>query len=94
MFSITNCTIAPVGMSFGNLFMSNATSWPLLVNPVFSSAGLTYCQARNTLQLDFSYNASFSALNVAKVMMKENEQPYSMASFNLAGSVKPPKPIY
>ena len=28
-----------------------------------------------------SYNASFSALNVAKVMMRENELPYSMASF-------------
>jgi len=41
MFSITNCTIAPVGMSFGNLFMSNATSWPLLVNPVFSSSATT-----------------------------------------------------
>ena len=44
-------------------------------------AGLTHCQARHTRQLDFSYNASFSALNVAKVMMRENEQPYSMASF-------------
>lgn len=43
--------------------------------------GLTHCQARHTRQLDFSYNASFSALNVAKVMMKENEQPYSIASF-------------
>ena len=32
-------------------------------------------------QLDFSYNASFAALNAAKVMMKENDQPYSMASF-------------
>ena len=44
-------------------------------------AGLTHCQARHTRQLDFSYNASFSALNVAKVMMRENELPYSMASF-------------
>ena len=43
--------------------------------------GLTHCQARHTRQLDFSYNASFSALNVAKVMMRENELPYSMASF-------------
>ena len=43
--------------------------------------GLTHCQARHTRQLYFSYNASFSALNVAKVMMKENEQPYSIASF-------------
>ena len=44
-------------------------------------AGLTHCQARHTRQLDFSYNVSFSALNVAKVMMRENELPYSMASF-------------
>lgn len=43
--------------------------------------GLAHCQARHTRQLDFSYNASFSALNVAKVMMKENKLPYSMASF-------------
>ena len=32
-------------------------------------------------QLDFSYNASFASQNVAKVMMKENGMPYSMASF-------------
>lgn len=44
-------------------------------------AGLTHCQARYTRQPDFSYNASFSALNVAKVMMRENELPYSMVSF-------------
>jgi hypothetical protein len=31
--------------------------------------------------LDFSYNASFASQNVAKVMMKENGVPYSMASF-------------
>lgn len=43
--------------------------------------GLAHCQARHPRQLDFSYNASFSALNVAKVMMKENKLPYSMASF-------------
>ena len=43
--------------------------------------GLSHCQARHSRQLDFSYNASFAALNVAKVMMKENEQPYSMSSF-------------
>ena len=28
-------------------------------------------------QLDFSYNASFASQNVAKVMMKKNELPYS-----------------
>ena len=29
-----------------------------------------------------SYNASFASQNVAKVMMKENDDAYSMASFN------------
>ena len=43
--------------------------------------GLTHCQARHKNQLDFSYNASFASQNVAKVMMKENGMPYSMASF-------------
>lgn len=43
--------------------------------------GLTHCQARHKNQLDFSYNASFASQNVAKVMMKENELPYSIASF-------------
>ena len=43
--------------------------------------GLAHCQARHTCQLDFSFNASFAALNAAKVMMKENQLPYSMASF-------------
>ena len=32
-------------------------------------------------QLDFTHNASFASQNVAKVMMKENGMPYSMASF-------------
>ena len=43
--------------------------------------GLTHCLARHKNQLDFSYNASFASQNVAKVMMKENGLPYSMASF-------------
>ena len=43
--------------------------------------GLTHCQGRHENQLDFSYNASFAALNVAKVMMAENGMDYSMASF-------------
>ena len=42
---------------------------------------LTHCQARYKNPLDFSYNVSFVSQNVAKVMMKENELPYSMASF-------------
>ena len=43
--------------------------------------GLAHCQARHKNQLDFSYNTSFASQNVAKVMMKENGLPYSMASF-------------
>lgn len=43
--------------------------------------GLTHCQARHKNQLDFAYNASFASQNIAKVMMKENGLPYSMASF-------------
>ena len=43
--------------------------------------GLAHCQARHKNQLDFSYNASFASQNVAKLMMKENRLPYSMASF-------------
>ena len=42
---------------------------------------LTHCQARYKNPLDFSYNVSFVSQNVAKVMMKENEVPYYMASF-------------
>ena len=43
--------------------------------------GLCHCQARHIRQLDFNFNASFAALNVAKVMMKEIKMDYSMASF-------------
>ena len=43
--------------------------------------GLTHCQARHKNLLDFFYNASFASQNEAKVMMKENGMPYSMASF-------------
>lgn len=35
--------------------------------------GLAHCQGRHKHQLDFSYNASFAALNAAKVMMKEKK---------------------
>ena len=45
--------------------------------------GLVDCQARDTWKLDFAYNASFAALNVAKVMMKEIGMDYSMASFKM-----------
>ena len=43
--------------------------------------GLCHCQARHIHQLDFNFNASFAALNVAKVMMKEIKMDYSMSSF-------------
>ncbi|WP_244972361.1 transposase [Prevotella denticola] len=33
--------------------------------------GLTDCQARDKRKLDFSFNSSFTALNVAKIMCKE-----------------------
>lgn len=45
--------------------------------------GLTDSQARNPWKLDFAYNLSFAALNVAKVMMKEIGMDYSMASFKM-----------
>lgn len=43
--------------------------------------GLTHCQARSTWKFDFHFNASFAAVNLAKVMMKEIGMDYSMASF-------------
>ena len=45
--------------------------------------GLVDCQARNPWKLDFAYNMSFAALNVAKVMMKEIGMDYSMVSFKM-----------
>lgn len=45
--------------------------------------GLTHCQARGKRKLDFAFNASFTALNVAKVTMKEMGMEYSMSSFKL-----------
>lgn len=33
--------------------------------------GLTDCQARDTRKLDFAFNSSFTAVNVAKIMSKE-----------------------
>ena len=44
-------------------------------------AGLCDCQARDSWKLDYAFNASFTSLNVAKVMMKEIGMDYSMASF-------------
>ena len=44
-------------------------------------AGLCDCQARDSWKLDYAFNASFTSLNVAKVMMKEIGMDYSMVSF-------------
>lgn len=33
--------------------------------------GLTDCQARDTRKLDFAFNSSFTAMNVAKIVCKE-----------------------
>lgn len=44
-------------------------------------SGLCDCQAREPWKLDYAFNASFTSLNVAKVMMKEIGMDYSMASF-------------
>ncbi len=45
--------------------------------------GLVDCQARNPRKLDFAYNLSFAALNVANVMMKEIGMDHSMSSFKM-----------
>lgn len=39
------------------------------------------CQASDKWKLDFSFNASFTSLNVAKVTMKEMGMEYSISSF-------------
>ena len=40
--------------------------------------GLCHSQARDIRRLDFAFNASFTAINAAKIMMKENSIPFSM----------------
>ena len=40
--------------------------------------GLHHSQARDIRRLDFAFNASFTAINAAKIMMKENSMPFSM----------------
>lgn len=42
--------------------------------------GLSHSQARNIKRLDFAFNASFTAVNAAKIMMKENDIPFSIAA--------------
>ena len=41
--------------------------------------GLTNCQARDIRKLDFSFNASFAAINVAKVMIYKNQNSMSIS---------------
>ena len=41
--------------------------------------GLTNCQARDIRKLDFSFNASFAAINVAKVMIYKNQNMMSIS---------------
>ncbi len=43
-------------------------------------AGLCDCQARDFAKLDFAFNASLSAVNVAKVVIKEHYPTFSMAN--------------
>ena len=38
------------------------------------------CQARDPWKLDFAFNASFAALNVSKLMMKQRGMEYSMSN--------------
>lgn len=40
--------------------------------------GLNHSQARNIKRLDFAFNASFTAVNTAKVMISENNIQLSM----------------
>lgn len=40
--------------------------------------GLNHSQARNIKRMDFAFNAAFTAVNTAKVMMAENDIPFSM----------------
>lgn len=47
---------------------------------VKSFAGLTNCQARDLRRLEFHFNASFSAINLAKVACKELGMPFSVSS--------------
>lgn len=42
--------------------------------------GLNHSQARNIKRLDFAFNLSFTAVNTAKVMMKENDITLSMSA--------------
>ena len=42
--------------------------------------GLYHSQARDERKLDFAFNASFTAINAAKIMMKQYDVPFSVES--------------
>lgn len=42
--------------------------------------GLYHSQAREERKLDFAFNASFTAINAAKIMMKQYDVPFSVES--------------
>ena len=43
-------------------------------------AGLCECQARDFAKLDFAFNASLTAVNVAKIVIKEHYPTFSIAN--------------
>ena len=45
--------------------------------------GLTHCQARDTQALDFAFNLSLSAINVAKAFCRQYGEDYSIADVKL-----------
>ena len=45
--------------------------------------GLTHCQARDTQAMDFAFNLSLSAINVAKAFCKQYGEDYSIADVKL-----------
>lgn len=45
--------------------------------------GLTHCQARDTQALDFAFNLSLSAINVAKAFCRQYGKDYSIADVKL-----------
>mgnify|MGYP007092986979 CR=1 FL=1 len=51
--------------------------------------GLSHCQARDNHNLDFAYNASFAAVNVAKSLRRDLDSSLSIGRMkSLLGSMK------
>lgn len=42
--------------------------------------GLTHCQSTNAFELDFHFNASLAAVNLAKMVCLKSGVPYSISS--------------